>query len=185
MCSLESYMEGEGREEGGSGRKTSQDIPLEFINYCSGRYLKILSLKVRGGVRKTQEKRSATCCCCCSAAPYPLSASINSLPIMEVLGASKFGRQNLRFFTHHPKPYCVSPTDVIIKVEHSDLNPVDHHKVRIVYRFPFELFQFNTTITCSVALFSSSIPNQKERQHRQIVLHLSLDSVDLVLLNRF
>jgi hypothetical protein len=47
MCSLESYMEGEGREEGGSGRKTSQDIPLECINYWSDRNLKILSLKVR------------------------------------------------------------------------------------------------------------------------------------------
>lgn len=52
MCSLESYMEGEGREVGGSGRKTSQDIPLEFIKYCSGRYLKNFIVK---GKRWCQE----------------------------------------------------------------------------------------------------------------------------------
>jgi NADPH:quinone reductase-like Zn-dependent oxidoreductase len=49
---------------------------------------------------------------------------------MKVLGASKFGRQHLSFFSHHPKPSCQTPTDVIIKVEYSDLNPVDHHKVK-------------------------------------------------------
>ena len=49
---------------------------------------------------------------------------------MKVLGISKFGRRNLAF-VEHPKPLPQSSTDVLIKIQYSDLNPVDHHKLNM------------------------------------------------------
>ena len=46
----------------------------------------------------------------------------------KVLGTAKFGRNHLSFLDR-PKPIPQSPTDVVVKVEYSDLNPVDHHKL--------------------------------------------------------
>lgn len=56
-----------------------------------------------------------------------LSTSGNTA--MKVLGTTKFGRKHLAFLSDRPKPTPQSSTDVLIKVEYSDLNPVDHHKV--------------------------------------------------------
>ena len=50
---------------------------------------------------------------------------------MKVLGISKFGRRNLAFVEQHPKPIPQTSTDVLIKIEYSDLNPVDHHKLNM------------------------------------------------------
>lgn len=51
--------------------------------------------------------------------------------MMKVLGTSKFGRQNLAFSSNHPKPTPTKPTDLLIRVLYSDLNPVDHHKLNM------------------------------------------------------
>eukprot|EP00985_Skeletonema_marinoi_P031635 scaffold37744_cov151-Skeletonema_marinoi.AAC.8 len=51
--------------------------------------------------------------------------------MMKVLGTSKFGRQNLAFSTDHPKPTPTKPTDLLIRVLYTDLNPVDHHKLNM------------------------------------------------------
>lgn len=50
---------------------------------------------------------------------------------MKVLGTSKFGRNNLNFFSNQPKPIPSKPTELLIKVIYSDLNPVDHHKLNM------------------------------------------------------
>lgn len=49
---------------------------------------------------------------------------------MTVLGTTTFGRQNLQFIEDRPVPKLGSPNDVLVRVLYSDLNPVDHHKVR-------------------------------------------------------
>ena len=51
---------------------------------------------------------------------------------MTVLGTKVFGRNNLQFM-HHPKPAAcnLSPTEVLVRVLYSDLNPVDHHKLNM------------------------------------------------------
>ena len=51
--------------------------------------------------------------------------------MMNVLGLTKFGRKNLRFISDHPKPTPVAPTELLVKVSFSDLNPVDHHKLNM------------------------------------------------------
>jgi len=51
------------------------------------------------------------------------------IQLMTVLGTSEFGRNHLCFQSDQPKPIPKSPTDLLIKVEYSDLNPVDHHKL--------------------------------------------------------
>ena len=95
-------------------------------------------------------------------------------------GANKFGRKYLSFGPHHPKPSCESPTDVLIKVEFSDLNPVDHHKVRsILCGFTLNMF-FNWLKELKIGITNRSIPNRLEHQLHQIVLHSSLDLVDRV-----
>ena len=48
---------------------------------------------------------------------------------MTVLATRSFGRRNLEFIQDHPIPK-LNTTDVLIRVLYSDLNPVDHHKVR-------------------------------------------------------
>jgi len=48
---------------------------------------------------------------------------------MTVLGTKVFGRSTLEFIANHPKPKPSSPTEVLVRVLYSDLNPVDHHKV--------------------------------------------------------
>ena len=51
--------------------------------------------------------------------------------IMRVLCTTTFGRSNLQFIEDRPMPKLCSPDDVLIRVLYSDLNPVDHHKVRL------------------------------------------------------
>eukprot|EP00574_Skeletonema_japonicum_P010765 CAMPEP_0201718922 /NCGR_PEP_ID=MMETSP0593-20130828/4315_1 /ASSEMBLY_ACC=CAM_ASM_000672 /TAXON_ID=267983 /ORGANISM="Skeletonema japonicum, Strain CCMP2506" /LENGTH=364 /DNA_ID=CAMNT_0048209309 /DNA_START=142 /DNA_END=1236 /DNA_ORIENTATION=+ len=51
--------------------------------------------------------------------------------MMKVLGTSKFGRQNLAFSSNHPKPTPMKPTDLVIRILYTDLNPVDHHKLNM------------------------------------------------------
>lgn len=67
-----------------------------------------------------------------------VGASLNNCPstrseggstTMKVLGASEFGRRHLAFSDDRPRPDPSSPTDLLIRVEYSDLNPVDHHKL--------------------------------------------------------
>ena len=51
---------------------------------------------------------------------------------MEALCASNFGvhRDVLQFRTLDKKPVCETPTDVVIRVVYTELNPVDLHKLR-------------------------------------------------------
>lgn len=51
---------------------------------------------------------------------------------MAVLGTKVFGRNNLQFM-QHPKPAACTlrPTEVLVRVLYSDLNPVDHHKLNM------------------------------------------------------
>ena len=50
---------------------------------------------------------------------------------MRILGTKTFDRSNLQFIEGRPIPKLCSPDDVLIRVLYSDLNPVDHHKVRL------------------------------------------------------
>ena len=54
-----------------------------------------------------------------------------SREMMMSLGTMTFGRSNLQFIEDRPMPKLCSPDDVLIRVLYSDLNPVDHHKVRL------------------------------------------------------
>lgn len=49
---------------------------------------------------------------------------------MTVLGTTTFGRSNLQFLEGRPIPQLGGPNVVLIRVLYSDVNPVDHHKVR-------------------------------------------------------
>jgi len=60
--------------------------------------------------------------------------SDNADKTMKVLGAMEFGSIATSFLSFHhvsrPLADNIGPTEVIIKISYSDLNPVDHHKLK-------------------------------------------------------
>lgn len=50
---------------------------------------------------------------------------------MKSLGATKFGRENLAFIPDRPRPVPGGATEVLIRVNYADLNPVDLQKLRM------------------------------------------------------